>query len=70
MESEVEEILAHPLKDEPGRDNSRAALGKTFDGRYLKIVYSNDEDGLGIFVITAYDLTGNALAALRRRLRR
>jgi hypothetical protein len=69
-ESEVQEILSKPLKDEPSRDNSRIALGKTVDGRYLKVIYSPDEDGVGIFVITAYDLTGNALAAFRKRLRR
>jgi hypothetical protein len=48
----------------------RIALGRTNAGRYMKIVFSPDEEGGGIFVITAYDLTGKALLAFRRRLRR
>lgn len=39
-------------------------------GRYLKVIYSQDDDGEGIFVITAYDLPRRQLRALQRRLRR
>ena len=53
----------------PGQ-SSRIAVGRTNTGRFLKVVYSSDKDGGGIFVITAYDLTGKALLAFRRRLRR
>ena len=69
-ESEVEEVLAYPLEDGANRDGSRVAIGRTFGGRLLKVVYSPDEDKLGIFVITAYDLRGKPLAAFRRRQRR
>jgi len=69
-ETEVEEILAFPGEDEKGGEGTRVAIGKTFGGRYLKVIYSPDEDRLGIFVITAYDIVGNALAAFRRRQRR
>jgi hypothetical protein len=69
-EEEVEEILRHPGDDFPGRNNSRIALGQTEAGRYLQVVYVPDPDRLGIFVVTAYDLRGKALAAYRRRRRR
>jgi hypothetical protein len=39
-------------------------------GRYLKIVYSPLRAEKGIFVITAYELTGKELKAFRRRRRR
>jgi hypothetical protein len=69
-EEEVEEILRYPGDDFPGRNSSRNALGQTEAGRYLQVVYVPDSDRLGIFVVTAYDLTGKALAAYRRRRRR
>jgi len=34
-ESEVEEVLAHPGEDRPGREGSRVAIGRTYGGRYL-----------------------------------
>jgi hypothetical protein len=70
FEDEVEDILRRPGEDRPGRDNSRVAIGQTRDGRYLKVVYVPDADRNGIFVITAYDLTGKPLTAYRRRKRR
>ena len=69
-ESEVEEVLRRPRKHQPGGENSRIALGQTSAGRFLKVIYSEDQEDAGLFVITAYDLRGKALAALRRRLRR
>ena len=32
-ESEVEEVLANPGEDRPGRDGSRVAIGRTLGGR-------------------------------------
>ena len=69
-ETEIEEILAYAKEDRRGDEGTRVALGRTFGGRYLKVIYSPDEDKIGIFVITAYDLTGHELTAFRRRQRR
>ena len=43
------------------------ALGQTSSGRYLRIIYVPDPEPNSIFVITAYELTGKALTAYRRR---
>jgi hypothetical protein len=69
-EEEVEEVLSHPGDDFPGRNNSRIALGTTGSGRHLQVVYVPDSTSHGVFVVTAYDLRGKALAAYRRRRRR
>ncbi len=69
-EAEAEWILAHPLEDGPSSDDSRQALGQTEAGRYLRVVYVPDEEGDGIFVVTAYPLAGKQLQAFRRRRRR
>ena len=68
-ESEVEEVLGQPGEDRPGRDESRVALGKTTDGRYLRVLYVPDPGPQSVFVITAYELTGKALMAYKRRRR-
>jgi hypothetical protein len=64
-EDEVIDVLDRPGEDRPGRDGSRVALGQTTSGRYLRVVYVPGPEG--VFVITAYDLTGRPLAAYRRR---
>jgi uncharacterized DUF497 family protein len=69
-EAEIEWILAHAVEDEASSDESRQALGKTEHGRYLRVIYVPDEEGDGIFVITAYPITGKQLKAFRRRQRR
>jgi len=69
-ESEVEEIVRHPIEDRRGNNNSRIALGKTADGRYLKVIFVPDPSPNSIFVITAFDLVGKPLAALKRRKKR
>jgi hypothetical protein len=69
-EDEVEDVLDSPLEDRPGRDGARVALGKTRGGRFLRVIYVPDPEPESVFVITAYDLTGKPLVALRRRLRR
>jgi len=68
-EEEVEEVMAKPGDDFPAREGSRIALGHTGAGRFLQVVYVLDQDRLGAFVVTAYDLRGKALAAYRRRRR-
>jgi hypothetical protein len=62
--------LAHPGEDGPCADDSRQALGQTQAGRYLRVVYIPDEEGDGIFVVTAYLLAGKQLQAFPRRQRR
>jgi hypothetical protein len=69
-EEEVEEVLANPGEDRPGREGARVAIGKTARGRYLKIIYVRDPKPDSILVITAYELRGKPLLAYRRRLRR
>ena len=69
-EGEVEDVLFAPGEDRPGREGSRVAIGRTESGRYLRVIYVRDPEPGSIFVITAYELTGNALAAYRRRMRR
>jgi hypothetical protein len=66
-EQEVEDVLARPIEDRAGRDNSRIALGQTQPGRYLRVVYVPDSTPGSIFVITAYEIGPKALKALRRR---
>ncbi len=67
-EDEVLQVLeGAPLKLH-SREGAFSALGQTLAGRYLKVTYRQDDDG--IFVITAIQLTGNALRAYRRRRRK
>ncbi len=66
---EVREVLRKPLEEAKSRKHSIIALGQTRAGRYLKIIYSRDEDNDGIFVITAFDLPPKQIAALGRRMR-
>ncbi len=70
MEEEVRQVLRGPGEEIRGNDNSRIKIGRTYAGRYLKVVYVPDEDGDGIFVITAYELRRKAKSAFRRRQRR
>ena len=69
-ESEVEDVLASPGEDRPGREGSRIAIGQTIGGRYLRVIYVPDRNPDWTFVITAYELRGKPLAAFRRRMRR
>jgi hypothetical protein len=66
---EVLDILRGPSDQGPSRNGTRAAEGQTRSGRYLRVIFINSDDG-SIFVITAYDLTGKAKAAYRRRRRK
>ena len=67
-EHEVEEVLARPGEDRPGRDDSRIALGRTRTGRVLRVVYVPEPGS--VFVITAFELKGKPLMAFKRRMRR
>ena len=67
-EQEVEDVLLHPSEDRFGHEGTRVAIGQTRSGRYLRVVYV--QESKGIFVITAYDLSGKALIAHRRRIKK
>ena len=69
-EDEVIDVLEEPGEDRAGREGSRIALGQTASGRYLRVIYVPDREPNRVFVITAYELTGNPLAAYRRRRKR
>jgi hypothetical protein len=69
-EVEVEDVLRASGEDRPGREGSRVALGQTRAGRYLRVIYVPDPEPQSVFVITAYELSGRALTAYRRRRRR
>ena len=69
-EAEVERLLARPGEDGPSSNGSRQSTGQTAAGRYLRVVYVPDPVGDGVFVVTAYPLTGKPLKAYRRRKKR
>ena len=69
-ESEVGDVLRRPGEDRPGREGSRVAVGRTRQGRCLRIIYVPDPKPDSVFVITAYEIVGKPLAAYRRRMRR
>ena len=67
---EVEVVLRKPGEDRPGREGSRIVIGQTENGRFLRVIYVPDTKPDSVFVITAYELTGNVLKAYRRRRQR
>jgi len=69
-ELEVEDVLSNPGEDRPGSEGSRVAIGQTFGGRYLRVIYVPDLVSYSVFVITAYELQGKPLLAYRRRRRK
>jgi uncharacterized protein DUF4258 len=69
-EAEVEEVLTDPGEDRAGEEGARIALGRTEEGRYLRVVYVPDPEPDGVFVITAYTLEGKPLTAYKRRRRK
>lgn len=69
-ESDVERILRRPGEDGPSSNGSRQALGQAVGGRHLRVIYVPDDEGDGVFVVTAYPLDGRELKAYRRRNRR
>jgi hypothetical protein len=69
-EEEVKEVLRNPGEDRPGYNGARVAIGQTYGGRYLRVVYVSDPEPNSVFVITAYELSGKPLTAYRRRKRK
>ena len=69
-EAEVEEVLAAPGEDRPGRGGSRVASGQTRSGRCLRVIYAPARAFDGLFVVTAYELRGKPLHAYRRLMKR
>lgn len=69
-EEEVRQVMVKRGQDYPADESSRMKLGQTEGGRYIQVIYSLDEGEDSVFVITAYELTGKALKAYRRRRRR
>ena len=57
-EDDVREVVRKPGEDRPGYNGARVALGQTSSGRYLRVVYVIDDSASGLFVITAFPLTG------------
>ncbi len=66
---EVEQVLLAPLEKRRGDRDSVVVNGRTLGGRFLRVIAVPDTDGQGIFIITAYDLRGKPLKALRRRMK-
>ena len=66
---EAEYVVRHAGEERAGRDGSRHALGQTSAGRYPRVIYVPDEDGDGLFVVTAYDPWHSTLAFRRRKQR-
>ena len=69
-EAEVESVLSSPMEDGPSSRDSRQAIGQARSGRYLRVIYVPDDDGAGVFVVTAYVISGRQLKAFRRRQRK
>jgi len=69
-EEEVQEVLENAGEDRTGREGSRVVIGRTEEGRYLRVIYVPDPEPDSVFVITAYDLKGKPLAAYRSRRKR
>ena len=69
-EKEVEEIVARPGEDRPGREGSRVAIGQTSGGRHRRVIYVPDPEPNSVFIITAYELRGKPLTAYKRRRRK
>ena len=66
----MEDVLKNPGEDRPGREGARVAVGRTRDGRYIRVVYIPDPKPDSMFVITAYEVGGKPLAAYKRRCRK
>lgn len=69
-EDEVEAVLSNPGEDRTGREGARVAIGQSFGGRFLRVIYVPDPEPDSVFVITAYELQGKPLRAYRRRHKR
>jgi len=43
-EYEVEDVLRKPGEDRPDREGSRVSIGRTKNGRYLRVIYVPDKE--------------------------
>lgn len=68
--AEAIEILRGAAYHGPAKHGAMAAEGQTRHGRYLRVIYREDQVDGAIVVITAYDLSGKAKTAYRRRRRK
>lgn len=68
--TEVLEVFQGRTQRGHGRDGAQIAEGQIRSGRYLRVIYRDNEFDGSILVITAYELTGKAKAAYRRRNKR
>jgi len=67
-EWEVRDVLDEPMEVRGGDGNSIVVLGRTRNGRYLRVIYRRDERRMDTaFVITAYEPGPKAIRGLRRR---
>lgn len=69
-EDEVEDVLTKPITRFAAKDGASAAIGQTQAGRYVEVIYRRDPEPNSFFVITARELQGKPLKALRRQKRR
>ena len=68
--SEIKSVLKVPDKNRQEAEGSHVAIGQAKTGRCLRVIYVPDPLPDSVFVITAYDLSGKALKAYKRRRRR
>lgn len=70
-EREVIAVLRRPAERFGKRRGEEALVadGRTDEGRYIRVIYREYPDRGYLFVITAYEMTGNAKRAFRRRRR-
>ena len=58
----------HPRGGSSRSGRARVAIGKTRAGRYLWVIYVPDPQPDSVFVITAYELRGQAIIRLSKTL--
>lgn len=66
---EAIQVLQRATRTVAGTNETWIAEGQTAGGRYLRVIYVDDDDG-SKFVITAYDMTGSRKRSHKRKRRR
>jgi len=69
-ESEANDVLDDPAEIRPARDGAMSALGRTRNGRLVRVVYRFNITDDSYLVITAFEPGPAAARAFRRRQRR
>ena len=67
--AEVLQVLRSPAERSAGHDGASAVIGQTTRGRFLRVIFRDQNDGV-LLVITAYDASEKTIKAFRRRKRR